>query len=120
MNYKFQAKFKDQDITVQQFNVLRILRGQYPISCNLKLIKSRMLDRMSDASRIVEKLHKKELVERNESESDRRNIELKITEKGLALLSSLDHIDEDYKHTFKNLTVSEMKMLNDLLDKSRG
>lgn len=120
ISYKVQTKFKDQDITVQQFNVLRILRGQYPNPCNLKLIKARMLDRMSDASRIVDKLHSKGLVERKESLTDRRNVELLITEKGLDLLKSLDHIDEDYKETFKNLTTPEMKELNALLDKARG
>ena len=120
LSYKVESNFKDKDITVQQFNVLRILRGQHPNPCNLKLIRERMLDRMSDASRIVDKLKAKDLLERKECPNDRRNVDVLITEKGLELLKSLDYIDEEYKQTFKNLTVSEMKTLNELLDKVRG
>lgn len=119
-NYHSQSKFKDKDITVQQYNVLRILRGQYPKPCNLKLIKERMLDRMSDASRIVDKLHRKGFLERKECPGDRRNVDVVISEKGLELLKSLDYIDDDYKQIFKNLTLAEIKQLNDLLDKTRG
>jgi DNA-binding MarR family transcriptional regulator len=100
--------------------VLRILRGQYPKPCNLKLIKDRMLDRMSDASRIVDKLKSKGFLERHECPNDRRNVDLLITEKGLQLLKQLDFIDEEFKNTFKNLSVAEAKQLNDLLDKARG
>lgn len=120
LSYKVESNFKDKDITVQQFNVLRILRGQHPNPCNLKLIRERMLDRMSDASRIVDKLNTKGLLERKECPNDRRNVDVVITEKGLELLKSLDYIDDDYKQTFKNLTVAEMKSLNELLDKARG
>lgn len=120
MSYKNHSKFKNGDITPQQFNVLRILRGQFPAPCNLKLVKERMLDRMSDASRIVDKLKAKGLLERHECPNDRRNVDLLITEKGLALLKSLDHIDEEFKSTFKNLSVAEAKQLNELLDKARG
>jgi DNA-binding MarR family transcriptional regulator len=115
-----QQKFKNADITVQQFNVLRILRGQHPKACNLKLVKERMLDRMSDASRIIDKLKAKGFVERHECPNDRRNVDLLITAKGLDLLKSLDHLDEEFKTIFKNLSVSEVKQLNDLLDKARG
>lgn len=120
MNYKFHARFKDKDITLQQYNVLRILRGQFPEACSLKLIKERMLDRMSDASRIVDKLKNKGYLERTENVSDRRSVDVIITEKGLDLLQSLDYIDDEYKSIFKNLSVSEIKTLNDLLDKARG
>jgi DNA-binding MarR family transcriptional regulator len=120
LSYKNQQAFKSEDITPQQFNVLRILRGQYPNPCNLKLIKDRMLDRMSDASRIVDKLKAKELLERHECPNDRRNVDLLITEKGLDLLKTLDHVDDEFKNTFKNLSVAEVKELNDLLDKARG
>lgn len=120
MSYQNHLKFKNIDITPQQFNVLRILRGQFPKPCNLKLVKERMLDRMSDASRIVDKLKAKGFLERHECPNDRRNVDLLITEKGLALLKSLDYIDEEFKNTFKNLSVAEVKQLNDLLDKARG
>lgn len=120
LSYKNQQKFKNSDITVQQFNVLRILRGQYPNACNLKLIKDRMLDRMSDASRIVDKLKAKDLLDRRECPNDRRNVDLFITEKGLELLKQMDYIDEEFKTIFKNLNSAEIKQLNELLDKARG
>lgn len=120
LSYKNQQKFKNADITVQQFNVLRILRGQHPNTSNLKLVKERMLDRMSDASRIVDKLKIKGFVERHECPDDRRNVDLLITDKGLELLKSLDFVDDEFKTIFKNLTPAEVKQLNDLLDKARG
>ena len=79
-----------------------------------------MLDRMSDASRIVDKLKSKGYLERTENAIDRRSVDVVITEKGLELLKSLDFIDEHYKQIFRNLTLSEVKQLNDLLDKARG
>ena len=112
--------FKDVDLTVQQYNVLRILRGQYPNPCSLKLIKERMLDRMSDASRIVDKLVAKEYVIRNECPSDRRSVNLVISNSGLKLLKDLDYIDESTKEMFKNLTVDQISLLNTLLDDLRG
>ncbi|MGZ3931184.1 MAG: MarR family winged helix-turn-helix transcriptional regulator [Bacteroidia bacterium] len=118
-SYKNHEHFKNFDVTPQQFNVLRILRGQYPNPCNLKLIKERMLDRVSDASRIIDKLKNKELVQRRECADDRRNVDLLITAKGLELLKSLDFIDEEHKNTFRNLSLAEIKILNDLLDKLR-
>lgn len=119
LNYKYASFFKDQDITIQQFNVLRILRGQYPNYCNLKLIKERMLDRMSDASRIIDKLLQKGYVERKSCPNDRRSVNLLISEKGLELLQSLDYIDEETKEIFANLSIEEVMKLNDLLDNIR-
>jgi DNA-binding MarR family transcriptional regulator len=120
ISYKNHLAFKNKDITPQQYNVLRILRGQHPNPCNLKLVKERMLDRMSDASRIIDKLKTKGFVERHECPNDRRNVDLFITEKGLDLLKSLDHVDEEFKSIFRNLNIAEAKQLNDLLDKARG
>ncbi len=111
--------FKDSDITSQQYNVLRILRGQHPNPCSIKLIKERMLDRMSDASRIVDKLNTKKLLIRRECPNDRRSVDIIITDKGLELLRSLDHIDDISIQTLKSLTDDEVNTLNDLLDKLR-
>lgn len=96
---------------------MRILRGQHPKPCNLKLIKERIIDRMSDASRIVDKLITKGFVERHECKADRRNVDILITQKGLDMLASLDHVDESFTELFKNLTKEDIKNLNDLLDK---
>lgn len=117
ISYLMHQQFKDTEVTHQQYNVLRILRGQYPNPCNLRLIKERILDRMSDASRIVDKLIQKGFVERKESKTDRRNVELLISPSGLKLLESLDHIDESFDTIFKNLSKDEIKQLNLLLDK---
>lgn len=116
---KQDSLFKDSDVTVQQYNVLRILRGQYPNPCNIKLIKERMLDRMSDASRIVDKLFTKKLLLRTECPNDRRSVDIIITEKGLELLKSLDYIDELSKENVKSLSDEEINTLNNLLDKLR-
>jgi DNA-binding MarR family transcriptional regulator len=79
-----------------------------------------MLDRMSDASRIVDKLFQKKFLIRKECPDDRRNVDILITDKGLKLLSDLDYIDETCKDIFKSLTMTEIKTLNNLLDKLRG
>lgn len=116
---KQDSLFKDSDITVQQYNVLRILRGQYPNPCSIKLIKERMLDRMSDTSRIVDKLFTKKLLQRSECPNDRRSVNVIITDKGLELLKSLDYIDDISKQMLKSLTNEEIDTLNHLLDKLR-
>lgn len=120
LSYHHIQFLKGLDLTMQQFNVLRILRGQHPNYCSLKLIKERMLDRMSDASRIVDKLVAKELVTRNQCPNDRRSVSLLISEKGLNMLKSLDHIDDSTKEVFKHLSLKEINQLNELLDKMRG
>jgi len=120
INAKYDSFFKDSDITIQQYNVLRILRGQHPNPCSIKLIKERMLDRMSDASRIVEKLNTKKLLERRECPNDRRSVDVVISENGLKLLASLDHIDEESRLLFNTLSAEEKATLNELLDKLRN
>ncbi|MCO4291476.1 MarR family transcriptional regulator [Solitalea sp. MAHUQ-68] len=107
------------DITPQQYNVLRILRGQFPKPATLNLVKDRIIDKMSDVSRIVDRLVKKELIERKTCKSDRRAVDLLITDKGLELLSvvSTEKI-QDFIH--ENLTQDELETLNNLLDKLRG
>jgi DNA-binding MarR family transcriptional regulator len=119
MNAKYYGYFENHEITIQQYNVLRILRGQFPKPCTIKLIKERMLDRMSDASRIVDKLFRKNLVQRKVCTNDRRNVDVLITEKGLEILNALDYIDDHFKDIFKSLSKQEIKTLNNLLDKLR-
>ena len=120
MNNHYTRFFKDIDLTIQQYNVLRILRGQHPNYCTLKLIKERMLDRMSDASRIVDKLVSKKLMIRSECPNDRRSVNLIISDKGLELLKQLDFIDEATQDLFKNISTKQVEELNDLLDDLRG
>lgn len=111
---------KPFDITLQQYNILRILRGQYPNPSTIKLMKERMLDRMSDCSRIVDKLLKKGFAERKLCKEDRRNVDVLITKNGLALLKNLDKKLESFDKDLMSLNTSEIKKLNNLLDKLRG
>jgi DNA-binding MarR family transcriptional regulator len=107
------------DITLQQFNVLRILRGQHPNPATINLIKERMLDKMSDASRIVDRLVQKELVDRTVNTNDRRAVDILITNKGLSILTKLDGellFDQILNEDFNN---TDAGILSDLLDKMR-
>jgi DNA-binding MarR family transcriptional regulator len=120
LNSQYAPFFKNSGITSQQYNVLRILRGQNNQACSLKLIKERMLDRMSDASRIVDKLVAKGLIIRKPSEEDRRSVKLLISEKGLELLKKLDYVDDAAITIFSNLSESQISHLSELLDDLRG
>ena len=107
-------------LTPQQYNVLRILRGQYPNPVKVSDITERMLDKMSNASRLVDKLVAKNLVLRTECPSDRRAVDVVITDQGMALLKRLDvHQSEwDTKQSSK-LTEDEALQLSQLLDQLR-
>jgi len=111
---------KKYSLTPQQYNVLRILRGQHPNIANIKLVRERMLDKMSDASRIIEKLRAKGLLDRQISEHDRRSCDVTITKKGMELLAKIDQDDVSFEGLFKHLKPDEKKQLNDLLDNLRG
>ena len=109
---------KQFGISPQQYNLLRILRGRHPESASITLLTERMLDKMSNSSRLVEKLKNKGLIERIECPGDRRKVEVTINEKGLELLKTIDKYENE--KNFRNISVSEAKQLNILLDKFRG
>ncbi|MEM8895296.1 MAG: MarR family transcriptional regulator [Bacteroidota bacterium] len=111
--------FKPYDLTQPQYNVLRILRGQYPKPCTVNLIIERMLDRMSNASRIVDKLEKKGLVIRSQCKNDRRAVDVVISDSGLDLLSQIDDGLKEWEGLIRNLSDQECEQLNGLLDKFR-
>ena len=104
------------NLSMQQYNVLRILRGQHPKSVTVKFIIERMLDKSSNASRLVDKLLAKGLVERTQSPEDRRRVDIMISKKGLELLKKLA-VDFDNVNKNLNLTEKEARSLSDLLDK---
>lgn len=108
------------DLTPQQFNLLRILRGQYPSPASISLLKERMLDKMSDASRLVDRLIQKGFVERKICKQDRRKVDVIITKEGLQVLKKIDEMEDEFDGFLKNLNDKEAKILNDLLDKLRG
>lgn len=111
---------KPYGISQQQFNILRILRGQHPNPASVRTLQERMLDKMSNASRLVEKLRKKELVVRRDSEIDRRLVDVLITEKGLALLLVIDKLFVKFEDKNTRLSALEARELNALLDKLRA
>ena len=111
---------KHFDVSLQQYNILRILRGQHPNPATVKLIKERMLDKMSDVSRLVEKLRIKGFVNRHICQHDRRNVDVCITEKGLELLKELDPKEKEMEEFMSNLNKNEIEQLNIYLDKLRG
>lgn len=119
-NEKLKEAVAPYDITIQQFNILRILRGQHPKPCTINLLRIRMLDKMSDASRIVNRLIQKELSLKQESSTDKRAVDIVITKKGLALLEKMDKDVDLSIETASNLTTEEAETLNVLLDKMRG
>ena len=107
-------------LSSQQYNVLRILRGQHPNPVNGNLLKDRMLDKMSNTSRLVEKLRLKGLIERKTCENDRRAVDIIITDAGLELLKEIDTTEERWVGQFATLSKKETEILNTLLDKLRG
>ena len=120
LNSMIKSELSKSKITPQQFNILRILRGQHPKPATINIIKDRMLDKMSDASRIVERLVSKDLVTRTVSERDRRSVDIIISDKGLALLAGVK-LEEAMALQFKdNITEQEALKLSDLLDTFRG
>lgn len=114
--------FKQHGLSHQQFNVLRILRGQHPNAVMLNQITERMIDKMSNATRLVEKLKHKGLVTREVNQKNRRQVDIHITEKGLSLLFDLDLLlkEEEAPPYFSNITVQELDQLNLILDKIRN
>lgn len=119
LQHKHQGFFKAAGITIQQFNILRILKGQYPKSISATEIKSRMLDKNSDVSRLLDRLVAKNLVTRQVCPNDKRAADITITEDGLTILSTLDKRQSELDRVL-NLSEEDANILSDLLDKSRG
>lgn len=120
LSYEFHKSLKAHGLSEQQYNVLRILRGfrsQAPLS--IGFIKQRMLDKDSDISRIVDRLFEKGLISRKENPDDRRQKSVEITTNGMELLDKMLSCEQKADTLLKNLSLSEVKQLNYLLDKIR-
>lgn len=113
---KFLKKYA---ITLPQYNILRILRGQSPDCVSVVDIKKRIIDRSSDVSRLVERLRKQNYVSRFGSETDKRLVDVKITEKGLELLEKIQKERKKMPPIFAHLSEEELKTMNFYLDKLR-
>jgi DNA-binding MarR family transcriptional regulator len=114
------ARFRPHGITPEQFNVLRILRGSHPHKMRLADVTSRMIDKSSNCTRLVEKLRQKGLVTREICEGNRRQVDIGITDNGLLLLKKIDVQTASWVTQLKNVTQVEAKEINRLLDKLRG
>jgi len=115
----FQSLMKEHNLTATQYNVLRILRGQKQVPASIGLIKERMIERNSDVSRVIDRLLKKDLIERKENKLDRRQRDIIINQKGLDLLEVIDKSEDEFVQSFDHVSVEEVRMMNDLLDKIR-
>lgn len=121
MSSKHLTVLKQFNLSIQQFNILRILKGRHPEPASVKLLTERMIDKMSNASRLVEKLKQKGWVERTSCPSDRRQVDIAITAEGMRVIDEASKVTEtEVNETLSVLTVEEAKQLNDLLDKMRG
>ena len=118
---KFMEILKPYDLSSEQYNVLRILRGQKGKPANMCLIQERMIAKTSNTTRLVDKLLLKELVTREVCPENRRKMEVQITQKGLDVLAELDSKVIEHENSFaKKLTESELEELNNLLEKYRS
>ena len=120
MRERMREVFESEDITAQQFNILRILRGSYPNPLSTLQIRERMLEKMSDTSRIVDRLVSKGFVKKIVCKQDRRLVDVVITEKGKKLLERLDVREKEIDNLLGNLTEKEATTLSTLLDKARN
>jgi DNA-binding MarR family transcriptional regulator len=112
--------FKTYGITNQQFNILRILRGQHPSKISGAEIKSRMIDQNSDVSRLLDRLIAKKMIAKNQCPDDKRVANVMITDKGLQLLHKIDDKIDHLDGLLSKLTPDEANLLSNLLDKARG
>jgi DNA-binding MarR family transcriptional regulator len=118
MTEKTKAIFEREGLTSQQFNILRILRGAGGPLSTLQ-IRQRMLDKMSDTSRIVDRLIIKGLVKKTVSKTDKRLVDVSITDKGKKVLAKLDKCEDQMDAVVKTISEAEAKTLNMILDKIR-
>ncbi len=119
LNERIASFLSKEDITLQQYNILRILRGSDTPLSTLQ-IRERMLDKMSDTSRIVDRLIVKDLVQKSACKADKRLVDITLTDKGLQLVIKLDQYNNQIDDTLKGVSESEASQINQILDKLRN
>ena len=117
---RIKGHFGNAGVTPQQYNILRILRGSHPTPLTVLDLKSRMLDKNCDASRLIERLIVKGFVKKKPCANDKRRVDIVINPKGLELLAKLDEQDQQVDNILQNLTTEEAAELSRLLDKLRS
>ena len=118
LNEQIGKMLSEEGVTQQQYNILRILRGSATPLSTLK-IRERMLDKMSDTSRIVDRLIAKELVVKNTCEKDKRLVDITLSPKGISLVDQLDQYNDRIDALLKGINESEAQLMNQILDKIR-
>lgn len=114
-------ELKPFNISVQQFNILRILRGRHPKPASIRELTDRMLDKSSNASRLVDKLQSKNLVAKQKCENDNRRVEVTITTEGLQLLEKAsEKVEMNIEKVFSSISEEDAILLNEILDKLRS
>lgn len=111
---KHLAQYK---LTYQQFNILRILKGQYPKGVKLSLLKERMLHKQSDVSRLVNRLVKQGLVDKKADDLNRRRLSITLSDSGIALINSIEINNEEFKSVTADLSLREVEKVNSIFDK---
>ncbi|HMT30792.1 MAG TPA: MarR family transcriptional regulator [Bacteroidia bacterium] len=120
LNLHHTQKLKKFDLTPQQFNILRILRGQHPEPATINLLIERMIDKSSNSSRLVDRLFQKGFVLRCVNEADKRAVNVRISDKGMNVLKQIDDQTNYLEMDLQTLSEKEARQLNNLLDKLRG
>jgi DNA-binding MarR family transcriptional regulator len=120
LSSKTQDILKAENLTMQQFNILRILRGQHPNPATNNMVKERMLDKNSDVTRLIDRMIRDGFVTRSNCESDRRRVDISITQKGLDALKSIDTKRKEMDDIAAGLTEKEARIFNEMLDKLRA
>ncbi|MHB1279159.1 MAG: MarR family winged helix-turn-helix transcriptional regulator [Bacteroidia bacterium] len=108
--------FKRFGLSPEQYNVLRIVRGNHPVACTVLSIQERMLDKMSNASRLVDKLESKGLLLRIQCKEDRRQVSITITQKGLNILEEIAEPFELLESSLSCVSDTELNRFNEILD----
>lgn len=109
--------FKQEEVTLQQYNILRILRGSRPQALSTLQIRERMMDKMSDTSRIVDRMLVKKLVTKKTCPDDNRLVDVRITEKGMQVLSKLDAVEDRIEQFMNGISEAEAEQVSNLLDR---
>ena len=120
LNARFKNLLKPFDLTQQQFNILRILKGQYPKKIRVSDVKDRMVDRNSDITRIVNRMLKKDLITREPGEKDKRQMILSVTKAGLKKLEQVNPLIEEFEESIFQFSKKDMDCFNDFLDQIRS
>lgn len=116
----YESFFKKFNLTGQQYNALRILRDQFPKAVSTSFLREKMLDKMSDASRLVSRLNAKGLVEVTQNTSDKRLVNIVISAKGHQIISDIDSSLYELDDMMSGLSEDEASTLVELLFKVRG